>query len=98
MKQWLWVILLLPVSPLVANDKKLGGYVLDPAAFQKVQSYCIDTHSLPSREVKVISQFVARESNPSGLLAKLPWHLLATCREGGADAIVRPEFPLDRFP
>jgi hypothetical protein len=97
MKHWLWIILLLPVSPLVAKDKKLGGYVLDPAAFRKIQSYCIDTNYLPPREVKVISQFVARESRPTGLLARLPWRRLATCREGGFDAIVRPEFPSNRF-
>ena len=93
MKRWLWIILLLPVSPLVAKDKKLGGYVLDPAAFRKIQTYCVDTHNLPPREVKVINQFILRESKPSGLLARLPWRRLATCREGDADAIVRPEFP-----
>jgi hypothetical protein len=98
MKHWLWIILLLPVSPLVAKDKKLGGYVLDPAAFRKIQSYCIDTHNLPLREVKVIDLFVARESKPTGLLARLPWHRLSTCREGGPDAIVRTEFPSDHFP
>jgi hypothetical protein len=98
MKHWLWIILLLPVSPLVARDKKLGGYVLDAAAFRKIQSYCIDTHNLPPREVTVFNLFVAHESNPNGLLARLPWHRLATCREGHPDALVRPEFPSDRFP
>ena len=98
MKHWLWIILLLPVSPLIARDKKLGGYVLDAPAFRKIQSYCIDTHNLPPREVLVINQFVARESRPTGLLARLPWHRLATCREGNPDALVRLEFPSDRFP
>lgn len=98
MKHWLWIILLLPVAPLVAKDKKLGGYVLDPGAFQKIQSYCIDTHNLPPREVEVIAQFLARESKPTGLLARLPWHRLATCGEGDPDALVRPEFPPERFP
>ncbi len=51
MKHWLWIILLFPVSPLVAGDKKLGGYVLDAAAFRKIQTYCIDTRNLPPREV-----------------------------------------------
>jgi hypothetical protein len=98
MKYWLRIILLLPGLPLFAQNKKLEGYVLDAAAFNKIQSYCVDTHNLPPREVKVISQFVARESRPAGLLARLPWHRVATCQEGDPDAIVRPEFPPDRFP
>ena len=97
MRHWLWIILLLPVSPLIAKDKKLGGYVLDPAAFRKIQTYCVDTHNLPPREVKVINRFVERESKPQGLLSRLPWRRLATCREGAPDAIVRTEFPPDRF-
>lgn len=98
MKHWLWIILLLPVSPLVAKDKRFCGYVLDAAALRKVQSYCVDTHNLPPRELKVIGQFVARESKPTGLLARLPWHRLASCQEGDPDALVRPEFPSSRFP
>jgi len=97
MKHWLWIILLLPVSPLVAKDKKLGGYVLDAAAFGKIQSYCVDTHNQPLREVKVINQFLSRESRPAGLLARLPWRRVATCQEGAPDAIVRLEFPSPRF-
>lgn len=97
MKNWLWVILLLSASPLVAKDKKLKGYIFDAAAFERIQSYCFDTHNLPPREVKVINQFVARESRPTGLLARLPWHRLATCQEGHPDAMVRPEFPSGRF-
>jgi hypothetical protein len=97
MKHWLWIILLLPVSPLVAKDKKLGGYVLDAAAFGRVQSYCVDTHNQPPREVKVINQFLSRESRPAGLLAHLPWHRVATCQEGTPDAIVRLEFPGAHF-
>jgi hypothetical protein len=98
MKHCLWIILLLPVSPLVARDKKLGGYVLDAAAFGKIQSYCVDTHNLPSLEIKVINQFVAHESRPTGLLARLPWHRVGTCRDGAADALVRLEFPTDHSP
>jgi hypothetical protein len=97
MKQWLWIILFLLVSPLAAKDKKLGGYVLDAAAFGKVQSYCVDTHNQPPREVKVINQFLSRESRPSGLLARLPWRRIATCQEGASDAVVRMEFPTPHF-
>jgi hypothetical protein len=94
-KYWFWIILLLPASALFAKDKKLGGYVLDPVSFRVIQSYCIDTHNLPPREVKVINQFIARESKPTGLLARLPWHRLGTCQEANPDAIVRLEFPYD---
>ncbi len=97
MKQWLWIILLLPVSPLVAKDKKLGGYVLDAAAFREIQTYCVDTQNLTPWDAQVIRQFMTRESKPTGLLAKLPWHRLADCREGDPDAIVRAEFPSGRL-
>ena len=95
MRNWLWVILLFSVPPLVAKQQKLAGYVLDPAAFQLIQSYCIDTHNMPVREKRLIGRFIARESRPTGLLSKLPWHRVATCRDGAPDAIVRPEFPPD---
>jgi hypothetical protein len=97
MKNLLWIILLLPLTPLFARDKKLGGYVLDRAAFGKIQSYCVDTQNMPPREVKVINQFVARESRPEGLLIQLSWHRLVSCRDGAPDAIVRLEFPHDDF-
>ena len=55
------------------KDQKLGGYVLDATAFRKIQSYCVDTHNQHRRaSVKVINQFVARESRPQGLLAETP--------------------------
>ena len=50
MKNWLWVILLLSASPLVAKDKKLKGYIFDAAAFERIQSYCFDTHKPAPRE------------------------------------------------
>jgi hypothetical protein len=97
MKHCLWIILLLPALPLFARDKKLGGYVLDASAFQKIQTYCVDTHNLGPREVTVIDQFVSREGRSTGLLARLPWQRLATCKAGRPDALVRLEFPADRF-
>lgn len=71
---------------------------MDAAAFGRIQTYCFDTHNLPPGEVKVINQFVAREGKPAGILAKLPWRRLATCREGVPDATVRLEFPVGHFP
>jgi hypothetical protein len=97
MKRCLWIILLLPGLPLFARDKKLGGYVLDPPAFQKIQTYCVDTHNLGPREVTVIDQFISREGKSSGLLARLPWQRLATCKAPRPDALVRLEFPADRY-
>ena len=97
MKYCLWLILLLPVPSLFPRDKKLGGYVLDSAAFQKIQTYCVDTHNQGPREVTVINQFFSREGRPGGLLSRLPWQRVATCREGAPDAIVRLEFPPDHF-
>ena len=98
MKRWLWIILLLPGSPLLAQNKKLEGYVLDAAAFRKIQSYCVDTHNLPPDDAKVIDHFVSQESKPRGLLTKLPWHRRETCDAAGLDAIVRMEFPHDSSP
>ncbi|HXW15473.1 MAG TPA: hypothetical protein VEN79_13270 [Terriglobia bacterium] len=98
MKHWIWIVLLLTVSPLVAKDKKLDGYIMNASAFGSIQSYCVDTHNLPPREVKVINQFLARESKPTGLLTRLPWRRIATCQEGAPDAIVRLEFPDCQFP
>jgi hypothetical protein len=96
MKRLLWLVLLLPGSPLWAKDKKFQGYVMNPAEFQDVHSYCIDTHNLPADQVKVIEQFVSEASKPKGVLAKLPWHRLAACPGGGRHAIVRFEFPHNR--
>lgn len=93
MKYWLWTILLLPGSPLFTQNNKFEGYVMDAAAFGKIQSYCVDTHNLPPDQVKVIDQFVLQESKPKGLLTKLPWHRRATCENAGLDALVRMEFP-----
>jgi len=94
MKRWLGIILLLPL-PLFAQNSKFMGYVMNAAAFQKIRSFCVDTHNLPPDQVNVIDRFVSQESKPKGLLTKLPWHRLATCQDAGVDAIVRLEFPHD---
>ncbi|MGA3325401.1 MAG: hypothetical protein ABSF45_13085 [Terriglobia bacterium] len=93
MKCCLGIFLLLSFSPLLAQNKKLDGYVLDAAAFGKIQSYCVDTHNLPPDQAEVIDHFVSQESKPKGLLTKLPWHRVATCQDAGLDGIVRMEFP-----
>jgi hypothetical protein len=85
--------LLLPGSPQFAQNKKLEGYVMNAAAFRKIQSYCVDTHNLPPDQVKVIDHFVMQESKPKGLLSKLPWNRRATCQDPSLGAVVRMEFP-----
>jgi len=94
-KYCLWIVLLLSASSLLASDNQLRGYVLDATAFRNIQTYCIDTRYLPPLKERVIHQFVAHESRPRGLLAKLPWHRLTSCGDGAADVRVRLEFPPD---
>jgi hypothetical protein len=94
MKHVIGVILLLG-APLLAQDRKFDGYVMNAAAFKKIQSYCIDTHNLPADQTKVIDRFVAQESRNKGLLTKLPWQRRPTCDAAGLDAVVRLEFPRD---
>ncbi len=95
MKRWLWLVLLLPGSSLFARNRKLQGYVMDPAVFRKIKTYCVDTHNLPPDQVKVIEHFVSKESQARGLLTKLPWVRRASCQEAGLGAVMRLEFPHD---
>jgi hypothetical protein len=92
MRRWRWVILLLSLSPLFAGERKISGYVMDAAAFRRIQSYCVDTHNLPPDQAAVIAHFVLQESEGRGMLTKLPWRRLASCAEH-PDAMVRVEFP-----
>ncbi len=95
MKRWLWVIaLLLPAVPF-AQSRKLQGYIMNPSAFGKIRSFCVDTHNLPPDQVEVIDHFVSVESKPKGLLTRLPWRHLASCQQAGVDALLRLEFPED---
>ena len=93
MQHWCWVVLLFSTLPLIAKDDELRGYVLDAAAFRNIQTYCIDTRYLPPLQERMIDRFVAHESHPKGLLAKLPWRRIPSCKDGAADARVRLEFP-----
>ena len=92
--KWLPVILMVSSVPLLAGDRKFQGYVINPAAFRKIQFFCVDTHNLPPDQTEVINHFLARESRAKGLLTKLPWHRRPTCQDPALDAIVRLEFPL----
>jgi len=95
MKRWLWFMLLW-LGPLsCARGAKLDGYILNPDAFRKIQSYCVDTHNLLPEQVKVIDRFVAQESKPKGLLTKLRWSRRQSCQDKELNAIVRMEFPHD---
>ena len=92
MRYGLSILLLLTPWPLWARNRKLEGFVLNAAAFRKIQSFCVDTHNLPPDQVRVINRFIFQESKPEGLLTKLPWHRRATCQDADLDAIVRLEF------
>lgn len=94
MKRFLIFVLLLG-SLLAAQSDKFQGYVMNPAAFRKIQSYCIDTHNLPAEDLRIIQRFVAQESKPKGLFTKLPWRRRVACEAPGVDAVLRMEFPHD---
>ena len=85
---------------------KLAGKVLDATALSKVKTYCVDTSNLkgplnatapddvPQPEAFDVNQFIKTESEPKGLLSKLPWKSAADCSAPGVDAIVRFDFRL----
>ena len=95
MKSCLAIVLVFSIAPTLAEAAKLQGYVMNVAAFQKVRSFCVDTHNLPTDQVNVINRFVDKESRGRGLLTRLPWYRRENCRDAGLDAIVRLEFPRD---
>lgn len=82
-------ILLLPVT---VAAKKPTGKISDPAAFSRIQSYCIDASELPGDEALDLRNFVSEERGPKKLLAKLPWKFVSSCSEGSSDVVVRVEF------
>ena len=108
MRSKLWVCVVLAcAAPLPAAARaKLAGKVVDAATFGKVRTYCIDTSNLkgplnatapddvPQPEAFHVNQFIKTESEPKGLLSKLPWKLAADCSAPGVDAIVRFDFRL----
>ena len=93
--KWLSIMLVLSSSPMFAQNRNLQGYVINAAAFRKIQSFCVDTHNLPPDQTDIINRFLVRESKAKGLLTKLPWRRRPTCQDPGIDAIVRLEFPPD---
>ena len=96
MKHWFWIVVLLSAAPLFGKDTKLGGYVFDAAAFRNIQTYCLDTTNLSPWDEKTVQYYVAHESQPKGLLTKLPWRKLESCADG-ADARLRLEFQPHHF-
>jgi hypothetical protein len=81
-------ILLLPAA---VAAKKPTGKISDPAAFSKIQSYCIDTSDLSGDEALDLKNFVSAENKPKKLLSKLPWTLVSDCSQGPPDVVVRME-------
>jgi len=93
MKRQAWVLLLvIAVWPPSAsgNDK---GTVLDRPTLARVESYCVDTTSLPDDEVYVVKGFLKEEDKPKGILKKLRWKRIEDCVRPEPDATIRIEFP-----
>lgn len=108
LKLWVFVLLVCAAVPTAAGGAKLAGKVLDAAAFGKVKTYCVDTSNLikeavnpvegrqdfPQPEAFDVREEMKRESEPQGLLSKLPWKLGADCSAPDVDAIVHFDFRL----
>jgi len=104
LKLWVFVILACAAAPTAARRPKLAGKVLDAASLSNVKTYCVDTSNLkgplnatvpgdvPQPETFDVNEFIGTESEPKGLLSKLPWKLEADCAAPGVDAIVRFDF------
>ncbi len=63
----------------------LGGEVFDPAALSQVKSFCVDLSNLESGEAAAVKEFLAKASEPKGVLDRLPWRLVDDCTK--ADAV-----------
>lgn len=98
MTRYLAMVLLMGGTAALAQNERYQGYVMNPAAFRHIRAYCVDTHNLPAADARLVENFVAQESRPRGLLAKLPWQQRANCATRSVDARLRLEFPRDSLP
>jgi hypothetical protein len=91
-RAWL-LLLLVAVSPPPTKGGADKGKVLDRPALAQVESYCVDTASLPDDEVYVVKGFLKEEDKPKGILKKLRWKRIEDCVGSEPDATIRIEFP-----
>jgi hypothetical protein len=88
MKVKLLLLLVAIAQPASARSKKPVGEVSDSQGFAAVRSSCVDTQGLPEYQLYEVEGFLKEESKPKRLLTKLPWKLIADCREGEPNAVV----------
>jgi hypothetical protein len=93
MKPGLYLAMLAVISSAAGKQKKPAGQILDPAAFARVRSYCVDASDLPENEAYEVNGFVKDQSKPGQLLTKIPWKLYPDCREASPDAVIKLQFP-----
>jgi hypothetical protein len=91
-RAWL-LLLLVAVSPPPTKGGADKGKVLDRPTLARVESYCVDTASLPDDEVYVVKGFLKEEDKPKGILKKLRWKRIEDCVRSEPDATIRIEFP-----
>ena len=84
--------------PALAQVKKPAGEIPNRQELAKVQTYCLDTSGLSGPDRYLIDGFMKTESKPKRLLSKLPWKLVADCRNPDANATATLEFvPLNEI-
>ncbi len=81
--------------PVAVAARKPRGNISDPAAFSRIQSYCIDASDLADDEALDLRDFVSTERGPKKLLSKLPWTYVSDCSQGNHDVVIRMKF--ERF-
>jgi hypothetical protein len=92
-KNCLYLLMLAVGFSAAAKQKKATGQILDPAAFARVRSYCVDVSDLPENEAYEVNGFVKDQGKPGQLLTKIPWKLYPDCREASTDAVIKLQFP-----
>src|SRR5262252_4924233 len=93
MKTGLYLLMLAVVFSAAHKQKNPAGQILDPTAFARVRSYCVDASDLPENEAYGLNGFVKEQSKPGQLLTKIPWKLYPDCREASPDAVIKLQFP-----
>jgi hypothetical protein len=93
MKIGLYFLMLAVGFSAAGKQKKPAGQILDPAAFARVRSYCVDASDLPGNEACEVNGFVKDQIKPGQLPTKIPWKLYLDCREASPDAVIKLQFP-----
>jgi hypothetical protein len=84
--------MLVVTLPTTGWAKKPSGEVPDRRALAEVQTYCIQKSGLSDSDRYLVDGFLKTESKPKRLLTRMPWKLVASCRDDNPDAIATVEF------